>query len=127
MTRQSVQTDRAPKAIGPYSQAIIANGFVFCAGQVAIDPTTGKLVEGGIGEQTAQAIKNVSAVLEAAGTSLQNVVKTTVFLHSLSDFQAMNKVYAEYFTAIPPARSTLGDLDLPLGAQVEIEAVAVIP
>jgi 2-iminobutanoate/2-iminopropanoate deaminase len=127
MNRHVVQAENAPKAIGPYSQAIIANGFVYTAGQVGIDPATGQLVEGGITAQTAQVLKNLGAVLEAAGTSLDRVVKTTVYLHAISDFQLMNKVYAEFFTTNPPARSTVGDLDLPLGAQVEIEAVALLP
>lgn len=127
MSRTPVSTDKGPKAIGPYSQAIIANGFVFCAGQTPIDPATGKVVEGEIGDQTRQALKNVSAILEAAGTSIANVVKTTVFLHNLADFQGMNKVYAEFFPENPPARTTVGNLDLPLGVMVEIEAVAVLP
>jgi 2-iminobutanoate/2-iminopropanoate deaminase len=127
MNRQVVQAANAPKAIGPYSQAIIANGFVYTAGQVGIDPATGQLVEGGITAQTAQVLKNLTAVLEAAGTSLDRVVKTTVYLHAIGDFALMNKVYAEFFTTNPPARSTVGDLDLPLGAQVEIEAVALLP
>ncbi len=127
MSRQVVHTENAPKAIGPYSQAIIANGFVFTAGQGAIDPATGQLVEGGVSEQTRQVLKNISAILQAAGTSMEHVVKTTVYLHAISDFQLMNKVYAEFFAANPPARTTVGDLDLPLGIQVEIEAVAVLP
>ncbi len=128
MSRQVVLTDKAPKPIGPYSQAIIANGFVYLAGQGPIDPAVGKIVEGGIVEQTAQVLKNLSAILEAAGTSLDQVVKTTVYLHAIGDFALMNKVYAEYFKGPnPPARTTVGDLDLPLGIQVEIEAVAVLP
>ncbi len=127
MNRQVVQSEHAPKAIGPYSQAIIANGFVYTAGQVGIDPATGQLVDGGIVEQTTQVLKNVSAVLQAAGTSLDRVVKTTVYLHAISDFPHMNKVYGEFFTSNPPARSTVGDIDLPLGAQVEIEVVALLP
>jgi len=127
MNRQVVQSANAPKAIGPYSQAIVANGFVYTAGQVGIDPATGQLVDGGIAEQTTQVLKNLTAVLQAAGTSLDRVVKTTVYLHSITDFPHMNKVYAEFFKTNPPARSTVGDLDLPLGAQVEIEAVALLP
>ncbi|MEP7286106.1 MAG: Rid family detoxifying hydrolase [Chloroflexota bacterium] len=127
MIRQTVHTDNAPHAAGPYSQAIIANGFVFTAGQTGIDPATGKLVEGGVPEQTRQVLKNITEVLAAAGTSLENVVKTTVYLHSISDFQIMNKVYAEFFPVNPPARSTLGDLDIPMGGQVEIEVVAIVP
>jgi 2-iminobutanoate/2-iminopropanoate deaminase len=127
MNRQVVRAENAPKAIGPYSQAIIANGFVYTAGQIGIDPATGQLVDGGIAEQTTQTLKNVSAVLQAAGTSLDRVVKTTVYLHTISDFPHMNKVYAEFFKTDPPARSTVGDIDLPLGAQVEIEVVALLP
>jgi 2-iminobutanoate/2-iminopropanoate deaminase len=127
MNRQVVHTENAPKAIGPYSQAIVANGFVYTAGQVGLNPATGELVDGGIVEQTAQVLKNLSAVLQAAGTSLDRVVKTTVYLHAISDFPHMNKVYAEFFKTNPPARSTVGDIDLPLGAQVEIEVVALLP
>ncbi len=128
MSRQVVFTDKAPGPIGPYSQAIIANGFVYVAGQGPIDPAIGKVVEGGIVEQTAQVLKNMSAILAAAGTSLDQVVKTTVFLHAISDFPLMNKVYAEYFKGPnPPARTTVGALDLPLGIEVEIEAIAVLP
>jgi reactive intermediate/imine deaminase len=126
MNRQVVATEHAPKAIGPYSQAIIANGFVYCSGQGPIDPATGKLVEGDIAAQTTQVLKNLSALLQAAGTSLENVVKTTVFLHNIADFQAMNKVYSTFFTSNPPARSAVGGNDLPLGILVEIEAVAVL-
>ncbi len=113
MSRQVIHAENAPKAVGPYSHAIVANGFVYTAGQTGVDPATGKLVEGGVVAQTAQAIKNVKAVLEAAGTSLENVVKTTVYLHAISDFQAMNKAYGEFFATNPPARTTVGDLDLP--------------
>ena len=127
MTKQVIHTEHAPKAIGPYSPAVVANGFVFTAGQVGIDPATGKLVEGDIAAQTTQAIKNVRALLETAGTTLENAVKTTVFLHDMADFQAMNKVYELFFTEHPPARTTVGNLNLPLGAQVEVEVVAVLP
>ncbi len=121
-----VKTDSAPKAIGPYSQAIIANGFVYCSGQTPIDPATGKLVDGDVGVQTEQVLKNLRAVLEAAGTSLERVVKANVFLHRMSDFQAMNAVYGQVFSINPPARSTVGNLDLPLGALVEIELIALL-
>ncbi len=127
MSQQVIQTDKAPKAIGPYSQAIVANGFVFTAGQIPIDPATGNLIEGGIEDQTRRVITNLKAILEAAGTSLDNVVKTTVFLHAMSDFQAMNTIYTQFFTAAPPARSTVGNLDLPRGVLVEIEVVAALP
>src|SRR5512143_1406194 len=115
MSRQVVATEKAPKAIGPYSQAIIANGFVYCSGQGPMDPATAKLVEGDVAAQTTQVLKNLGALLAAAGTSLENVVKTTVFLHDIEDFQAMNKVYSTFFGANPPARSTVGGNDLPLG------------
>ncbi len=127
MSRQIIQSDAAPKPIGPYSQAIVANGFVYTAGQVGVDSATGQLVDGGITAQTEQALRNLTAVLAAAGTSLENVVKTTVYLHAISDFPHMNKVYGEFFKANAPARTTVGDLDLPMGAQVEIEVVAVLP
>jgi 2-iminobutanoate/2-iminopropanoate deaminase len=127
MNRQIVRTDKAPKAVGPYSQAVVANGFVFTAGQIPLDPATGETVEGGITEQTQQVLKNLSAVLEAAGTSFEHVVKATVFLTTLDDFQAMNAVYTQYFTDNFPARSTIGNINLPRGARVEIEMVAVIP
>ncbi len=127
MTRQTIHTDNAPKAIGPYSQAIKANGFVYTAGQIALDPATGQVVEGGIAAQTAQVFRNLSAVLQAAGTSLENAVKTTVYLNKMGDFQAMNEVYAKQFSANPPARTTVGNLELPRGALVEIEVVALVP
>lgn len=127
MNRQIVATDKAPKAVGPYSQAVIANGFVYTAGQIPLVPATGELVEGGITEQTRQVLNNLKGVLEAAGTSFQHVIKATVFLTSLDDFQAMNAVYTEFFTENFPARSTLGNINLPRGARVEIEMVAVLP
>jgi 2-iminobutanoate/2-iminopropanoate deaminase len=121
-----VQTESAPKAIGPYSQAIVANGFVFCSGQIPLDPATGNMVEGGIEAQTHQVLKNLTAVLQAAGADLRRVVKTTVFLQSMNDFAAMNNVYATYFTENPPGRSTVEVAKLPRGALVEIEAVAAL-
>ena len=128
MSRIVVQTDSAPKAIGPYSQAIVANGFVFCSGQIPLDPATGAIVEGGIEAQTHQVLKNLSAVLQAAGASLSQVVKTTVFLQSMGDFAAMNAIYATYFIDAehPPGRSTVEVARLPRAALVEIEAVAVL-
>ncbi|HEY3291278.1 MAG TPA: RidA family protein [Anaerolineae bacterium] len=126
MSRTVVQTVSAPAAIGPYSQAIVANGFVFCSGQIPLDPASGAVVEGGIEAQTHQVLKNLSAVLTAAGASLARVVKTTVFLQSMGDFAAMNAVYATYFTANPPGRSTVEVAKLPRAALVEIEAVAVL-
>jgi 2-iminobutanoate/2-iminopropanoate deaminase len=120
-----VQTENAPAAIGPYSQAIKANGFVFVSGQIPINPATGEFVNGGIREQTEQVLKNVSAVLEASGSSLDQVVKTTVFLADMQDFAAMNEVYAAFFRENPPARATVAAAGLRRNARVEIEAVAV--
>jgi 2-iminobutanoate/2-iminopropanoate deaminase len=125
--RTVVATDEAPAAVGPYSQAIRAGDFVFTAGQLGLDPATGKLVAGGVEAQTRQALTNLSAVLAAAGASLAQVVKTTVFLQDIGDFKAMNGVYAQFFAADPPARSAVQVAALPLGGLVEIEAVAVMP
>jgi 2-iminobutanoate/2-iminopropanoate deaminase len=124
MERIAVSTEKAPKAIGPYSQGIRAGEFVFCAGQAGLDPATGKLVEGGIEAETRRVLQNLSAVLEQAGTSLKNVVKTTVFLTDMDEFKAMNAIYAEFFPGVPPARSTVQVSRLPAGARVEIEAIA---
>ena len=125
--RQRIQTDNAPAAIGPYSQAIQVGNFVYTAGQVGLDPATGDLIEGGIKEQTRQALANVAAVLDAAGCSPSDVVKTTVFIMDMADFAAMNEVYAGVFgTDNPPARSTVQVAGLPRGARVEIECVAVL-
>ncbi|HID62370.1 MAG TPA: RidA family protein [Anaerolineae bacterium] len=125
MKREIISADKAPAAVGPYSQAVRAGGFVFAAGQVAIDPAAGKLIEGDIAAQTRQVLANLSAVLEAAGSSLDRVVKTTVFLKDMGQFKAMNAVYAQFFPSEPPARSTVEVAALPLGALVEIEAIAV--
>lgn len=121
-----IHTDTAPKAIGPYSQAIRIGGLVYTAGQGPIDPATSKLNEGGVAEQTRQTLNNIKAILEAAGTSMERVVKTTVFMTDLGQFSVMNAVYAEFFPADPPARSTVQVAALPLGISVEIEAVAAI-
>jgi 2-iminobutanoate/2-iminopropanoate deaminase len=123
--KRAVESPDAPKAIGPYSQAIIANGFIFTAGQVGSDPKTG-LVEGGIEAQTEQVLKNIEAVLKAAGSSLDDVVKTTVFLADLNDFAKMNEVYAKRFKTPFPARSTVQVARIPRDAKIEIEAVAVV-
>lgn len=120
-----IQTETAPAAIGPYSQAIRANGLVFCSGQIPIDPATGKFVAGGIAEQTEQVLKNLSAVLEAAGSTLERVVKTTVFLADMAEFAEMNEVYGRFFTGQTPARATVAAAGLPRDARVEIEAVAL--
>jgi 2-iminobutanoate/2-iminopropanoate deaminase len=124
--REVITTDKAPKAIGPYSQAIRVDATVFTSGQVALDPATGKLIEGDVTAQTRQVLTNLAAVLEAAGTSPAHVVKTTVFLANMDDFAAMNQVYAEFFGDKPPARSTVQVARLPLGALVEVEAVAIV-
>ncbi|HEY6803230.1 MAG TPA: RidA family protein [Pyrinomonadaceae bacterium] len=121
-----VQTESAPAAIGPYSQAVKANGLVFCSGQIPIDPQTGQFVSGGVAEQTEQVLKNLSAVLEAAGSSLDQVVKTTVFLADMKEFAAMNEVYGKFFTGVSPARATVAAAGLPKDALVEIEAVALL-
>jgi len=121
-----ISTENAPGAVGPYSQGIVANGFVFTAGQVPLIPGTKDLAEGGIQEQTRQSLTNVKGVLEAAGTDLAHVVKVTVFLQNMGDFAAMNEIYAQFFTENPPARSAVEVAKLPLGALVEIEAVALL-
>lgn len=127
MPKVIVSTDKAPGAVGPYSQAVIANGFIFTAGQVAIVPGTKTVVEGGIKEQTRQVLKNLRAVLEACDASLENAVKATVFLSDMNNFADMNEVYSEFFTENPPARSAVQVARLPLDVLVEIELVAVLP
>lgn len=123
--RTRVSTSDAPAAIGPYSQAIISGDLVFCSGQVALDPSTGALVDGDVKAQTKAALENLRAVLTAAGSSLDSIVKTTVFLVSMSDFAAMNEVYGGFFAGEPPARSTIAVAELPKGARVEVEAIAI--
>lgn len=120
-----ISTTDAPRAIGPYSQGVKAGGFVFVSGQVAIDPATNKLIEGDIRTQTERVLKNVSAILDAAGTSMDQVVKTTVFLKNMDDFVPMNEVYATFFPAEPPARATVEASKLPKDMLVEIEAIAL--
>jgi 2-iminobutanoate/2-iminopropanoate deaminase len=124
-TINAVATERAPKAIGPYSQAIVADDTVYTAGQVALDPQSGALVGETVGEQTEQVLKNLAAVLTASGSSLGQVVKTTVFLADMADFAAMNEVYARHFGGHRPARSTVQAAGLPKGARVEIDAIAI--
>ena len=122
----TVATDRGPKAIGPYSQAVKANGFVFLSGQIALDPNTQQVVEGDVVRQTERVLENLKAIVEAAGSSLQNVVKTTVFLADMNDFAAMNEVYGRYFVAHRPARSTVEVARLPKDVRVEIDLIAVL-
>jgi 2-iminobutanoate/2-iminopropanoate deaminase len=123
--KEIIQTDQAPQAIGPYSQAVKVNGFVFASGQIPIDPQTGQFVAGGIAEQTEQVLKNLAAVLKAAGSDLSRVVKTTVFLIDMQEFGAMNEVYGKFFKEAPPARATVEAARLPRDARVEIEAIAL--
>lgn len=125
MTRNVIHTPNAPAAVGPYSQAIMTSTMVFTAGQLGIDPATGKLVDG-LEAQTHRVLQNLKAILETAGSSLEQVVKTTVFLADMNDFAAMNAIYATYFSENPPARSTVQVARLPLGALLEIEAVALL-
>lgn len=122
--KKVISTEKAPAAIGPYSQAIEANGFVYASGQLPINPITGQFPDGGVREQTRQSILNAQAILEEAGLSLDSVVKTTVFLADMNDFAAMNEVYASYFKAPFPARSAVAVKTLPKGAMVEIECIA---
>jgi len=122
--KEIISTEHAPRAIGPYSQAVRAGNFVFASGQIPIDPTTGNFVSGGIAEQTEQVMKNLSAVLKAAGSRLDQVVKTTVFLADMEDFAPMNEVYGRFFSENPPARATVEAARLPRDARVEIEAIA---
>ncbi len=124
--REVIASPNAPKAIGPYSQAIRAGGMIFCSGQIAIDPVTNQLIEGDAAAQTERVLKNLSAVLWEAGSNLEQVVKTTVFLKSMNDFAAMNEVYGKFFSKQPPARSTVEAARLPKDVLVEIDAIAVL-
>jgi 2-iminobutanoate/2-iminopropanoate deaminase len=127
MNKEIISTPNAPQAIGPYSQAVKVGSFVHTAGQIAINPETSQIVEGGVSAQAEQVMHNLQAVLNAAGTSLENVVKTTIFLRYMKDFSAVNEVYGKYFTGGKPARSTVAVSALPLQALVEIEVVALVP
>jgi len=127
MKKEIVHTDKAPKAIGPYSQAIRTDSMIYTAGQLGLDPTTGELVHGFVEEQTRQALTNLKNVLEEAGSTMGHVVKTTVFLKEMIDFSKMNAVYAEFFGENPPARSTIAVAGLPKGGLVEIEVIALVP
>lgn len=122
--KQPIHSDRAPKALGPYSQAILDGDMLFLSGQIGIDPDTGSMVDGGVEEQTHRVVKNLEAVLDEAKMSLKNVVKTTIFLASMDDFPKVNEIYGHYFPNDPPARATIQVAKLPLGALVEIEAIA---
>lgn len=124
--KQIISTDRAPKAIGPYSQAVVSGGWAFLSGQIPLDPATGQIVDGDIAAQTARVFENLKAVLEAAGTSLDRVVKTTVYLKDMGEFARMNEVYATYFTAAPPARATVEAARLPRDVRVEIDCIAEV-
>ncbi len=121
-----IATDLAPKAIGPYSQAVVLNGFAFLSGQIPLDPATGQLVDGDVAAQTERVLENLKAVLEAAGSSLDHVLKTTVFLSDMGDFPKLNEVYGRYFTANQPARSTVQVARLPRDVKVEIEVIAAL-
>jgi 2-iminobutanoate/2-iminopropanoate deaminase len=125
IVKDIVSSPNAPKAIGPYSQAVRADGFIFVSGQIAVDPASGEVIDGGVLRQTRQTLENLRAILEAAGSSLHKVVKTTVYLNSMRDFEAMNEVYEMYFPVAPPARATVEVSRLPKNACVEIEAVAL--
>src|SRR5947207_7627831 len=124
--KEIIATEEAPRAIGPYSQAVRAGNFVFASWQIPIDPATGEFVPGGIAEQTAQVLKNLTALFAAAGVGLNQIVKTTVFLADMNDFTAMNEVYGRFFSEAPPARATVQAARLPRDAKVEIEAIAVV-
>ena len=124
--KKVINTVNAPNAIGPYSQAVEANGMLFISGQIGIDPATGKIVEGGIREQTEQVMKNISAILQEAGYSLSNVVKSTCLLSDMANFGVMNEVYGRYYPVNPPARAAFAVKELPLGVLVEIETIAVL-
>ena len=124
--KQIISTANAPKAIGPYSQAVVHNGIAYLSGQIALDPGSGKLIEGGISAQTERVLENVKAILEACGASLDSVLKTTVFLKDMADFAAMNQTYERYFAANPPARSTVQAAKLPRDVAVEIEVIAAV-
>lgn len=127
MSHQVVSTTTAPAAVGPYSQAIAAGDLVFCSGQIGLDPATGELVEGGVEAQAERALRNLAAVLDAAGLGLADIAKVTIFLADIADFAAVNAVYARFMPDPPPARTTIAVAGLPRGARVEIEAVAVRP
>mgnify|MGYP001131181249 FL=1 len=123
--KKIITTQAAPSAVGPYSQAVEVNGTLFISGQIPLDPSTGKIISGGIAEQTEQVLRNVGAILEAAGYTYEDVVKSTCFLKNISDFKAMNEVYSRFYPSNPPARSAFAVKDIPLGALIEIETIAM--
>ncbi len=123
--KRIIHTHKAPQAVGPYSQAVEINGILYISGQIPVDPATGKFVDGGIAEQTEQVMKNIGAILDAAGYNFGHVVKSTCLLDDMNNFQAMNAVYAKYYPENPPARAAYGVVRLPLGAMIEIETIAV--
>lgn len=124
--KEIISTDKAPKAIGPYSQAVKVGNFLFISGQIPIDPLTGKIIEGDIREQTKRVLENIKGILESVGGSLENIVKTTVFLKNMDEFSSMNEVYSSYFSKNPPVRSTIEVSRLPRDVSIEIEAIAVL-
>ena len=126
MSKTIISTASAPEAIGPYSQAVSASGFVFCSGQVPFEPSSMELVSGSIAEETKRCVQNLEAVLKEAGTDLDNVVKTTIYVTNMDDFAEVNEAYASFFSSEPPARATVGVAALPKGARVEIECIATI-
>ncbi|HDY89493.1 MAG TPA: RidA family protein [bacterium] len=125
MEKREVRTDNAPEPVGPYSQAVISGNFVFCSGQIALDSQTGNLVDDNIEKETTQVMENLKAVLESAGSSLEKVVKTTIFLTNMGDFARVNEIYGSYFGETPPARATIQAARLPKGARVEIDCIAL--
>ena len=125
MAKMVIHTSRAPEAVGPYSQAVSSSGLVFCSGQVALDPESGELMQGSVADETRQALKNLAAVLDAAGSSPTNVVKVTAYLTDMGDFPEFNEAYGEFFGGEPPARATVGVSALPKGARVEVECIAL--
>ncbi len=124
MSKQTIYTDKAPKPVGPYSQAISIDGFLYCSGQIPINPKTNKVIDGDIKDQTLQVMKNIQAVLKAAHMSIENVIKTTIFLTDMGDFPDVNEIYLQYFFGTPPARSCVAVKALPMGVNVEIEVIA---
>jgi 2-iminobutanoate/2-iminopropanoate deaminase len=127
MKKKVVQTEKAPAAIGPYSQAIQVENLIFLSGQIPADPMTGKLVEGGIRQQTQQVLENIKGILESKKLGMEDVVKVTIFLREMENFNIVNEVYATYFPSSPPARSTIGVANLPRNAEIEMEAIALVP